>query len=460
MKPIIAIVGRPNVGKSTLFNKLTRSRDALVADQPGMTRDRKYGDGRLGDKPYIVVDTGGLDFDEGNISELITEQALVAADEADTIMMLVDGRHGISTDDEVIARRLRTLGKPVLLVVNKTEGLDRDLVSAEFHSLGLGQPVCVSSAHGEGLHDLVDLLMEDFPDAVETEDIRGIIVSVLGRPNVGKSTLVNRITGSERVLAYDQAGTTRDSITVPFSRDGKDYKLIDTAGIRRRGKVHQVEEKFSIIKAIQAIESSNVVLLVLDASEAITDQDATLLGMIIESGRALLIAVNKWDGLDEEQRDKVRKQLDRKLRFADYARIHFISALHGSGVGELFGSINKAHRSAYVDVSTSRMTRIIQDAVTAHQPPMVQGRRIKLRYAHIGGHNPPRVIVHGNQTNSLPDSYLRYLEKQVREALKLEGTPVIIQCKEGDNPFKGRKKPAPEGKSAMRKKLEKRHKLK
>jgi GTP-binding protein len=443
MKPIIAILGRPNVGKSTLFNRLTRSRDALVTDAPGLTRDRLYGIGRIGDSPYAVVDTGGLYAEPEGLAELIASQALQAAKEADGVLFLVDGRQGLTPQDEAIAREIRSLNKPIQLAVNKTEDLDPDLAVAEFHALGLGAPIPISSAHGQGVSTLITTLLASLPvlpeRGQEQEAQAGIKIAVIGRPNVGKSTLVNRILGEQRVLVYDTPGTTRDSIAIPFTRNQKPYTLIDTAGIRRRARVTEVIEKFSVIKTLQTLERAEVAVVLIDATESVTDQDASLIGMVLEQGRALLIAVNKWDGLTPEQRRQVKKDVDRRLRFVDFAPLHYISALHGSGVGELFPTIDKAYQSAFIEVSTATLTQILHKAVESFPPPLVRGRRIKLRYAHLGGHNPPRVVIHGNQIEALPGSYRRYLEKSFRVALALEGTPLRIEFKQGENPFKGKK---------------------
>ncbi len=444
MKPYIALVGRPNVGKSTLFNQLTRTRDALVANQPGLTRDRIYGEVVFEDTACILVDTGGLTDEKEGIDALISQQSIRAAEEADIIVFIVDGREGLNVEDKTIANQLRKLEKPVVLVVNKSEGLIRDMVISEFYALGLGDPFPISAAHGQGKGELIETVLGLLPEEFNTGEVaektdRGIAVTILGRPNVGKSTLINRIVGEDRVIAYDMPGTTRDSIDVPFEREGKKYTLIDTAGVRRRARVNEMIEKFSVIKTIRAIDNANVVVLVIDAQETVTDQDASLLGMILDSGRALVIAVNKWDGLENDQREWVKRELERKLRFIDYAKIHFISALHGSGVGNLFGSINKAYNSANIEVGTSKLNRILDQIITDHPPPLVKSRRIKLRFAHMSGQNPPRFVIHGNQVKSVPASYRRYLENAFRKALKLVGTPIKIEFRQGDNPFEGQK---------------------
>jgi len=441
MKPVIALVGRPNVGKSTLFNCLTRSRDALVADLPGMTRDRKYGEGRLGDRPYLVVDTGGLSGEDEGIDGLMAGQAWLAVEEADVILFLVDARDGLLTGDDEIARRLRASGKPVYLVVNKIDGTNADLVMADFYALGLGEPAGITASHGRGVRSLMDVVLAGLPEPEEEEEVedRGVKIAVLGRPNVGKSTLINRVLGEERVLAYDMPGTTRDSIYVPFERRGQKYTFIDTAGVRRRRKVSDKLEKFSIIKALQAIEEAHVVVLVIDAHEGVSEQDAHLLGFILDAGRALVIAVNKWDGLDKSARDRVRYELERRLQFVDFAKLHFISALHGTGVGDLFAPILRAYESAIRQFSTPDLTRILEQAVEEHQPPLVRGRRIKLRYAHQGGRNPPVIVIHGNQTKDVPAAYKRYLANVYRKALRLEGTPIRIDFRTGANPYQGRK---------------------
>ncbi len=440
MLPVIALVGRPNVGKSTLFNQLTRSRDALVADQPGLTRDRKYGVGKLGDRPYVVVDTGGLSGEEG-VDALMDRQVQAAIEEADHILFLLDAKAGCNAADEWIAERLRRTGKPVTPVVNKSESLAPDLAGAEFHALGLGEPIPIAAAHGRGVRTLIDGVLRTLPESEEEASgiDPGIQIAVVGRPNVGKSTLVNRLLGEERVVAFDQPGTTRDSIFIPFTRDDRPYTLIDTAGVRRRARVHEAIEKFSIIKTLQAIEQANVVLLVLDAQQEIGEQDATLAGHILESGRALVVAVNKWDGLEPDQREWIKRELDRRLPFLEFAETRFISALHGSGVGELFPVVERAYANATRKLATPELTRILESAVQEHQPPLVRGRRIKLRYAHQGGQNPPIVVIHGNQTEAVPDSYKRYLIGRFRKVLRLSGTPIRLEFRSGENPYAGRK---------------------
>ncbi|MEJ2060530.1 MAG: ribosome biogenesis GTPase Der [Gammaproteobacteria bacterium] len=444
MLPVIALVGRPNVGKSTLFNRLTRSRDALVADFPGLTRDRQYGTGKLGSRPYIVVDTGGLELQHEGVEHFMAAQSRQAIQEADAVIMLVDAREGMTPGDQEIATELRAAGKPVWLAVNKTDGTDPDQAAAEFYALGIGQLRAIAAADGRGVSALIEEVLGSLPGAVEEEaaeeaDKRGIRLAFVGRPNVGKSTLVNRILGEERVIAFDAPGTTRDSIYIPFERDDQLYTLIDTAGVRRRARVGEALEKFSIIKTLQAIEDAHVVVLVLDAREGISEQDAHLLGLALERGRALVLAINKWDGLDEEQREAVRRDLDLRLSFADFAERFFISALHGSNVGLLYEAIQRAYRSAMGKFSTSRLTQLLEAAVAMHQPPLVRGRRIKLRYAHQGGQCPPRIVIHGNQTDQLPNSYKRYLSNFFRDKLKLVGTPIALDFRTGENPYAGKR---------------------
>ena len=442
MKPTLALVGRPNVGKSTLFNRLTRSRDALVADLPGLTRDRHYGHGRMGDKPYLVVDTGGFEpvVKDGILHEM-ARQTLQAVDEADAIVFLVDARQGLTSQDKIIAERLRKSGQPVFLAVNKAEGMRRDVVAAEFYELGLGDPLAISSAHGDGVRELVELVLAGFPEEIPTEDQEDDHpkIAIVGRPNVGKSTLVNALLGEERVIAFDQPGTTRDSIHIEFDRGDKHYTLIDTAGIRKRGKVFEAIEKFSVVKTLQAIEDANVVVLVLDARQDVAEQDAHIAGFILEAGKALVLAINKWDGLDAARRDVIKMDIARKLQFLEFAKFHYISALQGSGVGELFGSVDAAFASAMIKMSTPKLTRILMAATEQHQPPKAGPFRPKMRYAHQGGSNPPLVIVHGTSVASIPESYKRYLENTFRKAFELVGTPFRVQFKQGDNPFAGRK---------------------
>ncbi len=446
MLPVIALIGRPNVGKSTLFNQLTRSRDALVADFPGLTRDRQYGSGKLGERPYLVVDTGGLLGDERGLDGLMAAQVWLAVEEADSVLFMLDARDGINLSDQQIAERLRRSGKPVWLALNKADSIDTTSVAAEACALGFGRPVEIAAVHGRGVGDLIDRALAALPTspspdpALSDEAAQGIRLAVVGRPNVGKSTLINRMLGEQRVLAFDQPGTTRDSIYIPFERDGQSYTLIDTAGVRRRSKVSEAVEKFSVIKTLQAINDAHVAILVIDAHEGESaDQDASLAGHIIDSGTALVLAINKWDGLDDDQRQWFRTQLECRLPFLVFAERFFISALHGSGVGNLFAAVEAAHRAAATKVSTPELTRLLERAVHEHQPPLVQGRRIKLRYAHQGGQNPPVIVIHGNQTERLPHSYKRYLNNFFREALKLVGTPIRLEFKTGENPYKGRR---------------------
>jgi GTP-binding protein len=444
MRRIISLVGRPNVGKSTLFNRLTRSRDALVADQPGLTRDRRYGIARFEQNHFIVIDTGGLTGEANELDSYIAEQAKKAILESDAVFFMVDGRAGLTAHDEELAAELRSLGKPLFIVANKAERLSKIEVSADFYALGLGEPCAISAAHGEGLPLLMDKLLALFPDIAQQQpeqDEQGDVakVAVIGRPNVGKSTLVNRLLGEERVLALDMPGTTRDSIYIPFKHEDDDFILIDTAGVRKKGKVSDKIEKFSVIKTLQALDEANVVVLVIDARQGVSAQDATLLGYAVDAGKALLIAVNKWDGLTDEEKSRLKTELDRKVTFIDYASIHFISALHGSGVGVLMRVVKNAYKNSFKDYSTPVLTRILEDAVQQHQPPLVKGRRIKLRYAHQGGKNPPIIVVHGNQTENIPDAYKRYLANLYRKVLKLEGSPIRMQFKSGDNPYKGKK---------------------
>lgn len=451
----IAILGRPNVGKSTLFNYLTRSRNAIVVDEPGVTRDRLYGEGKIGSKPYIVIDTGGIGSDDrplnqGTDAEIILKhtehQAFQAAAEADCLLFVVDAQAGLLPDDELMADYLRRLKKPIYLVVNKTDGLPTDTACIDFHQVGMGEPYAIAASYGRGVSSLIQKILDEYDESPDEEhetvsDVlgSGIRVAIIGRPNVGKSTLINRILNEERVLVADMPGTTRDSIFIPFEKNDQQYTLIDTAGVRRRGKVTETIEKFSVIKTLQAIENSQVCVFLLDAHEGVTEQDLHLIGFTIDAGKALVIGVNKWDDLSGLEKNKVRDDLDRRLSFADFATIHFLSALHGTGVNSLFSSIKKAYDSAVQPLSTPVLTRILESAVEAHEPPLSHGRRIKLRYAHPGGHNPPLIVIHGNQTASLPESYRRYLMTTFRKALKLSGTPIRLELKSSENPYAGKR---------------------
>ena len=484
--PVVALVGRPNVGKSTLFNRLTRTRDALVADFPGLTRDRKYGQAHLAGHDFIVIDTGGIDGTEEGVEEKMAEQSLLAIEEADIVLFLVDARAGLTSADIGIANYLRQRqNKTTVVVANKVDGIDADSHCAEFYQLGLGEIAQIAASQGRGITSLMEHVLAPFAEqiaetteesAVETTDVfsevtefdewdedfdfsneedtalldeelaqeqtpdnQNIKIAIVGRPNVGKSTLTNCILGEDRVVVYDMPGTTRDSIYIPMERDGQNYTLIDTAGVRKRGKVHLAVEKFSVIKTLQAIQDANVVLLVIDARENISDQDLSLLGFILNAGRSLVIVVNKWDGLDTDVKDRVKSELDRRLDFIDFARVHFISALHGSGVGNLFDSVKEAYECATQKMTTSLLTRILQIAVDEHQPPMISGRRVKLKYAHPGGYNPPIIVIHGNQVDKLPDSYKRYLSNHFRRSLKIIGSPIRLQFQEGNNPFAGKR---------------------
>lgn len=447
MLPVITLIGRPNVGKSTLFNRLTRSRAALVADLPGLTRDRQYGIGRVGPRPYIVVDTGGLSSCPSGLESLLERQVQRAIDEADHLLFLVDAKDGCTAEDLALAQRLRRLGKPLTLAVNKSDTGNPDILTADFHQLGLGEPWAISASQGMGVEDLIEQILEQLPpstprDGLDSEPAR-IRVAVVGRPNVGKSTLINRLLGEERLVTFDSPGTTRDSIFIPFERPGHDqrYTLIDTAGLRRRARIEDPIEKFSVIKTLQAIDQAHVVILVLDARAGIAEQDATLGSHILDSGRALVIAINKWDGLDAEVRAQVRAQFERRLRFLDFAPVYRISALHGTGVGHLLDAVDLAYANANRALSTPELNRLLESAVQEHQPPLVKGRRIKLRYAHQGGRNPPIIVIHGNQTEAVPETYRRYLVNRFREALDLFGTPLRIEFKTGQNPYEGKRNP-------------------
>ncbi len=482
MTPVIALVGRPNVGKSTLFNRLTRTRDALVADFPGLTRDRKYGQAHINGHDFIVIDTGGIDGTEEGVEEKMAEQSLQAIEEADIVFFMVDARAGLVPADLGIAQYLRTREKTTVVVANKVDGIDANSHCAEFYQLGLGEIEQIAASQGRGVNQLIEQVLIPLAEKVEQgteeteqtehsdtvqeadewesdfdfnneedralldealneeqEEDQNIKIAIVGRPNVGKSTLTNRILGEDRVVVYDLPGTTRDSIYIPMERDDQHYTIIDTAGVRKRGKVNLAVEKFSVIKTLKAIQDANVVLLTIDAREGISDQDLSLLGFILNAGRSLVIVVNKWDGMTHDDKEFVKSELDRRLNFIDFARVHFISALHGSGVGNLFASIQEAYGCATQKMTTSMLTRVLKIAVDDHQPPLVNGRRVKLKYAHPGGYNPPIIVVHGNQLEKLADSYKRYLSNYFRKSLKIIGTPIRIQFQEGDNPFAGKR---------------------
>ncbi|QJD59165.1 ribosome biogenesis GTPase Der [Pseudomonas sp. gcc21] len=470
MVPVIALVGRPNVGKSTLFNRLTKSRDAIVADMAGLTRDRQYGEAVWQGKKFIVVDTGGISGDEQGIDTVMAGQSLLAIEEADAVLFLVDAQAGRTAADEMIAEHLRKRDKHTFLIANKLDGAQQDSIVGEFSSLGLGAPLPIAAAHGRNINPMLEAVLgsegvvsaevDADGEALAPRVIKpiGTKIAIIGRPNVGKSTLVNRMLGEDRVVVFDQAGTTRDTIYIPYERHDKPYTLIDTAGVRRRGKVFEAVEKFSVIKALQAIEDANVVIFVVDAREGIVDQDLHLLGFVLEAGRALVVAVNKWDGMDESEKDYVKIELQRRLIFTQFADLHFISALHGSGVGLLYKSVDKAYESAMTKIPTKRMTEILEAAVAEHQPPLVNGRRIKLRYAHLGGSNPPIIVIHGNQVDAVPRSYTRYLENTFRKVLKLAGTPIRVEYKGGDNPFADRKNALSERQVNKKRRLMSHHK--
>ena len=442
MKPVIALVGRPNVGKSTLFNRLTRSRDALVADLPGLTRDRHYGEGRIGERPFLVIDTGGFEpvAKEGIMHEMALQTRQAVA-EADVVVFIVDGRQGLTPHDKTITDYLRKSGRQVMLVVNKSEGMKYTSVTADFYELGMGDPYVISAAHGDGVVDLVTEALDmafagrpDEPEELEPAD-HGFKIAIVGRPNVGKSTLINTLVGEQRVIAFDMPGTTRDAIEVPFERDGKKFTLIDTAGIRRRGKIFEAIEKFSVVKTMQSISDANVVVLLLDAQQDISEQDAHIAGFILESGRALVVAVNKWDGLQTQDRDEVKNDLDRKLDFLSFAKTHFVSALRGTGVSQLMKSVEAAYAAATANLSTPRLTRALQEAVEKQEPKRKGTSRPKMRYAHQGGQNPPIIVIHGNALDGITEPYKRYLEKHFRETFSLVGTPLRIELRSGKNPF-------------------------
>ena len=453
IKPVVALIGRPNVGKSTLFNQLTKSRQALVADLAGLTRDRQYGDAHFENKSFIVVDTGGIgemDDGTGNIDDYMATQSYTAIHEADIVVFVVDARAGMIGADSEIARFLHSLGKPVFLVANKMDGV-HEASSAEFFALGFGEPFPMAASHGKGVTNLLEALTADMSEDEEVDELddKALKLAIIGRPNVGKSTLVNRLLGEERVVVFDMPGTTRDSIYIPFEREGRNYVLIDTAGVRRRGRIDEKVEKFSVVKTLQAIKDANVVVVVIDAKEGIVDQDLHILGYALDAGRAIVVAINKWDGLTQDQKDIVKIEIDRRFNFVPWVKIHLISALYGNGVGNLYPSIHKAYDASMFKVSTNQLTRILEDAVANHPPPMVSGRRIKLRYAHLGGHNPPVIVIHGNQTQALPKSYQRYLENVYRNVFKLEGTPLHVEFKQNANPYEGKKNPVVKNKAKL-----------
>ena len=443
MIPVFALVGRPNVGKSTLFNRLTKTRDALVANYPGLTRDRKYGEGSMFGKRFMLIDTGGITGTEEGIDSIMAEQSMLAIQEADAVMLIVDSRVGLTPLDSHLAEYLREKECVVYLVANKIDGVNPDIASAEFFELGLKNIYPTTATHGRGVKNLMESVLESFPESNQKdEDVRqekGIKIAIVGRPNVGKSTLVNRILGEDRVIVFDEPGTTRDSVYIEYQREDTKYTLIDTAGIRKRKNVSLTVEKFSIVKTLQSIDDANVVVFLIDAQEGLVDQDMHLMGTIIDAGRALVIAINKWDGLNDYSKDRVKVQLDRRLHFVKFADLHYISALHGTGVGNLYKSIESSYASAIDKLSTNKLTLILQDAIIHHQPPLVRGRRIKLRYAHAGGKNPPIIVIHGNQLDEIPSHYSRYLEKTFCRALDLHGTPVKIEYRSSENPYEGKK---------------------
>jgi len=440
VKPTLVIVGRPNVGKSTLFNRLTRTRDALVADVPGLTRDRHYGLGRLGDRPYLVVDTGGLEPEARGVFVEMAKQARTAIAEADVIMLVTDAREGLTAQDRAIGEELRRIGRRVFVAVNKAEGMNTEIATLEFHEMGLGAPYAISAEHGEGVHDLVEAALADFPVENESgEPDNAVRIAIVGRPNAGKSTLVNALVGEERVVTFEEPGTTRDAIDVELQVQGRRYVLVDTAGLRRRGKVFESVEKFSVIKTLQAIDRANVAVLVLDAQGEISDQDAHIAGFILERGRAVVVAVNKWDGVDSYTRDMTKRAIARKLRFLSFARFHYVSAREGRGLAKLVDSVDAAYRAAMAKLPTPRLTRALIAAVAKQAPPRAGLSRPKLRYAHQGGSNPPIVVVHGTALNAVSDSYRRYLEADFRRVFRLEGTPLRIEFRSGRNPYVDRR---------------------
>lgn len=459
MIPVVALIGRPNVGKSTLFNQLTRTRDALVIDLPGTTRDRKFGEGEVGPLPYVVIDTGGVGLEENQVDELMAQQSLQAIEQADVLLMLVDGQSGVTASDEQIANLVRQSNKPVILVVNKTDGVQVDVATADFYQLGLGEPVPIVAKAGKGIVKLAEQFSEHFPEQVveESDDPidKRIRIALVGRPNVGKSTLVNRMLGEDRVVVCDFPGTTRDSIDIPLDREGERYTIIDTAGVRKKRKVKETVEKFSVIQTLKAIESCHVAVLLIDAQGEVGDQDLQLLDFILQAGKACVIAINKWDGLAPEQRQDIKKSLKIELNFVNYVEQLFISALHGTNVGHIFDAVKRAYESAHKEIPTPALTKVLEQTIATHMPPLIKGRRIKLRYAHLGRLQPPTIVIHGNQTESLPVSYQRYLINAFRKAFQLVGTPIKLQLKTGDNPYKDKRNKLTPRQMRKRKRLKK-----
>lgn len=455
MLPVIVILGRPNVGKSSLFNYLTKSRDALVVDQPGVTRDRQYGHGEFDENSFIVVDTGGIGEDDDEIDLLTKTQADQAIAEADVVLFMVDARVGLTAADQGIFQQCREAQKKLFVVANKTDGLDEQVAIADFYQLGIDAIHPVSVSHNRGLRNLLEAMFAIIPPAESAPEASGIKFAIIGRPNVGKSTLVNRILGEERVITLDEPGTTRDSIFIPFERRDNAYTVIDTAGVRRRKNISEVVEKFSVVKTLKAINEANVIVILLDAQLEISNQDLSLLGFALNEGRAIVIAINKWDGLDNDQREWIKKEVDRKFNFIDFARVHFISALHGTGVGDLFKSIDEAYASATKQLSTPEVNRALESAIKTHPTPLAKGRRVKLRYAHVGGHNPPTIVIHGNSLDNLPGSYKRYLMNYFRKTFELMGTPIRLRFEQGENPYKDKKNTLTERQLKKRKRLKK-----
>ncbi|MDC0535008.1 ribosome biogenesis GTPase Der [Francisellaceae bacterium] len=458
MLPVIAIVGRPNVGKSTLFNAITKSRTALVYDMPGVTRDRQYGEASLDEKPFIVIDTGGLSGNDIAIDEHMANQSIQAIEEADQVYFVVDGKGGLTSADEYIASLLRTRNKETALVVNKVDGVQEECALSDFYQLGLGEPFPVSASHRKGINHLLEATLSEILNVSEEDTVKpkGIKFALIGKPNVGKSTLTNRMIGDDRVVVYDQPGTTRDSIYIPFSRFDKDYTIIDTAGVRRKSKVGETLEKFSIVKTLQAIRDAHVVVIVIDARESLTDQDLHLIGFAIHSGRSIVVAINKWDGMKLDDKEQVKKQVDRRMQFVrDFADIYYISALHGTNVGHIFESIDAAYESANKKLTTTDLTNALKIAMEENQPPMSGRFRIKPKYAHLGGHNPPVIVIHGTQVDKLPNNYQRYLIKFFREAFQLVGTPLSLELKATANPFEGKKNKLTERQEDKRRRFKK-----